>query len=290
MSRILIAEDEADLAMGLRDNLQFEGYEVVVAADGQQALKAATEQSPDLVLLDVGLPDIDGYAVLREIRAFSSVPVIMLTARDEPIDKVRGLEAGADDYVGKPFDHLELMARVRAVLRRFDLKAPAERVAGEEQPRRAVLDGELGRDVGLEGDDARDVEVEGAHGLRPGRVRDCTLAELTTLRLRGTDEPIPSLAQVLETEGVLPAERLVGYLLQACEALAAAHAVGVVHRDVKPDNLFVTRRAGHLRLRVARGSPGGGPLWLRVSPPVTPSPSPVDRRRSPARRSRRAAR
>jgi DNA-binding response OmpR family regulator len=103
--------------------------EIVEAGAGAEALTLVEEERPDLVLLDIGLPDMDGYRVLREVRAFSSVPVIMLTARDEPIDKVRGLEAGADDYVAKPFDHLELMARVRAVLRRLDVKAPPERAA-----------------------------------------------------------------------------------------------------------------------------------------------------------------
>jgi DNA-binding response OmpR family regulator len=106
-------------------------------------------ERPDLVLLDVGLPDSDGYAVLRELRAFTAVPVIMLTARDEPIDKVRGLEAGADDYVGKPFDHLELMARVRAVLRRLDVKAPTARTATYRR-------GELELDT-----DAREARVGG---------------------------------------------------------------------------------------------------------------------------------
>ena len=125
--KLLLVDDDPEIRASVRLGLelQWRGVEIVEAARGDDALSAIEEQRPDLVLLDVGLPDLDGYAVLREIRAFSSVPVIMLTARDEPIDKVRGLEAGADDYVGKPFDHLELMARVRAVLRRLDLKAPA---------------------------------------------------------------------------------------------------------------------------------------------------------------------
>ena len=129
--RLLLVDDDAEIRASVRlgFELQWREIEILEADRGDGALKLVEDARPDLVLLDVGLPDIDGYAVLREIRAFSSVPVIMLTARDEPIDKVRGLEAGADDYVGKPFDHLELMARVRAVLRRFDLKAPAERAA-----------------------------------------------------------------------------------------------------------------------------------------------------------------
>ncbi len=129
--KLLLVDDDADIRASVRlgFELQWRDLDVLEAATAADGLRLVESERPDLVLLDVGLPDGDGYAVLREIRAFSAVPVIMLTARDEPIDKVRGLEAGADDYVGKPFDHLELMARVRAVLRRLDLKAPTARTA-----------------------------------------------------------------------------------------------------------------------------------------------------------------
>ena len=129
--RLLLVDDDPEIRASVRlgFELQWREVEIAEAATGTDALRAVEDERPDLVLLDVGLPDLDGYAVLRQIRAFSAVPVIMLTARDEPIDRVRGLEAGADDYLGKPFDHLELMARVRAVLRRLDLKAPAQRFA-----------------------------------------------------------------------------------------------------------------------------------------------------------------
>jgi DNA-binding response OmpR family regulator len=124
--KLLLVDDDAEIRASVRIGfeLQWRDVEIVEAASGTDALDAVERERPDLVLLDIGLPDRDGYAVLRDIRAFSGVPVIMLTARDEPIDKVRGLEAGADDYVAKPFDHLELMARVRAVLRRLDVRAP----------------------------------------------------------------------------------------------------------------------------------------------------------------------
>jgi DNA-binding response OmpR family regulator len=129
--KLLLVDDDAEIRASVRLGLELQWREIeILEADrGDRALEIVETDRPDLVLLDIGLPDTDGYAVLREIRSFSAVPVIMLTARDEPIDKVRGLEAGADDYVGKPFDHLELMARVRAVLRRFDMKAPTERLA-----------------------------------------------------------------------------------------------------------------------------------------------------------------
>ncbi|HEX6139580.1 MAG TPA: response regulator transcription factor [Candidatus Limnocylindria bacterium] len=127
--KLLIVDDDPDVVESVRLGfvLQWREVEVIGAATGERALTLVEEEHPDLVLLDIGLPDIDGYEVLREIRRFSEVPVIMLTARDETIDKVRGLEAGADDYVTKPFNHLELLARVRAVLRRLDLKAPSDR-------------------------------------------------------------------------------------------------------------------------------------------------------------------
>jgi DNA-binding response OmpR family regulator len=129
--KLLLVDDDAEIRSSVRlgFELQWRDVEFLEASSGAEGLRLVEEEQPDLVLLDIGLPDTDGYGVLREIRRFSAVPVIMLTARDEPIDKVRGLEAGADDYVAKPFDHLELMARVRAVLRRLDLKAPPSRVA-----------------------------------------------------------------------------------------------------------------------------------------------------------------
>jgi DNA-binding response OmpR family regulator len=130
--RLLLVDDDAEIRSSVRlgFELQWRETEVLEAATGAGGLRLVEETRPDLVLLDVGLPDTDGYAVLRAIRAFSAVPVIMLTARDEPIDRVRGLEAGADDHIGKPFDHLELMARVRAVLRRLDVRAPSPGIAG----------------------------------------------------------------------------------------------------------------------------------------------------------------
>ena len=119
MPRILVAEDEADMATGLRDNLQFEGYEVLVAADGEAALKLATEKSPDLVLLDIMMPKLDGLEVCKRIRqAGFMIPILMLSAKSQEIDIVRGLEMGADDYVTKPFSIRELLARIKAALRR----------------------------------------------------------------------------------------------------------------------------------------------------------------------------
>jgi two-component system, OmpR family, response regulator RegX3 len=116
--RILLVEDEFSIAEPLATALEREGFEVVAAASAQEALDLFARRSPDLVLLDVMLPDGDGRDVLREIRARSRTPVVMLTARGEELDRVLGLELGADDYVTKPFSAAELVARMRAVLRR----------------------------------------------------------------------------------------------------------------------------------------------------------------------------
>jgi DNA-binding response OmpR family regulator len=115
---ILIADDEPDLRRMLVAYLAAEGFETSVAADGKQALERARADRPDLIVLDVGMPGVDGFEVLRRIRADSDVPVIMLTARSEEVDRVVGLTVGADDYVTKPFSPRELAARIKAVLRR----------------------------------------------------------------------------------------------------------------------------------------------------------------------------
>jgi two-component system KDP operon response regulator KdpE len=127
--KILVVDDEPDVVESVRLGfmLQWREIDVLGAATGETGLDAIERDIPDLVLLDIGLPDIDGFEVLRQIRAFSDVPVVMLTAHDDSMDKVKGLELGADDYVTKPFNHLELMARVKAVLRRLDMPAPASR-------------------------------------------------------------------------------------------------------------------------------------------------------------------
>ena len=119
MPRILIVDDEPAIVRGLEDNLRFEGYETLAASSGEQGLARALGEAPDLVLLDVTMPGRSGWDVCRELRQRGlDVPIIMLTARGEEADRVRGLELGADDYVTKPFSLRELLARVRAVLRR----------------------------------------------------------------------------------------------------------------------------------------------------------------------------
>ena len=117
-TRILVVDDEPQIGRMLRTQLSTRGYDVDHVANGQDALVAVGDQPPDLILLDLGLPDLDGMEVCRRLREWSSVPVIFLTARDEERSKVRALDVGGDDYVTKPFGIPELLARVRAVLRR----------------------------------------------------------------------------------------------------------------------------------------------------------------------------
>ncbi|MEP0779999.1 response regulator [Microcoleus sp. ZQ-A2] len=117
MTHVLLVDDEEALRASLSYALIKEGYQVATAADGQSALKLFHKQVPDVIILDLMLPGIDGMELCWRIRAFSKVPILMLTAKDQPIDKVWGLEAGADDYITKPFNTRELLARIKAVLR-----------------------------------------------------------------------------------------------------------------------------------------------------------------------------
>jgi DNA-binding response OmpR family regulator len=121
---ILVCDDESDIRELLRELLGRTGYRVLEAADGQEALRTLYGSSPDLVLLDVSMPNLDGWGTLERIRDVSDVPVIMLTARAEELERVRGLKGGADDYVTKPFGRQELLARVEALLRRTTTREP----------------------------------------------------------------------------------------------------------------------------------------------------------------------
>jgi len=120
MARILVVDDEATLLATLRFNLEREGFEVITTSDGGDALKLVESEHPDLILLDLMLPGMHGFEVCRTLRKRTSVPIVILTARTEEVDRVVGLELGADDYITKPFSMVELLARVRACLRRAD--------------------------------------------------------------------------------------------------------------------------------------------------------------------------
>jgi two-component system, OmpR family, alkaline phosphatase synthesis response regulator PhoP len=141
VTKVLVIEDERDLALGLRANLEVEGYEVVVAHTGSDGLQAARTEAPDIVLLDLMLPDTDGYDVLARMRrARLEMPVLVLTARGEEIDKVRGFRTGADDYVTKPFGVMELLVRIQAILRRAGVRTGG---ASAKRQRHTVGDWEV---------------------------------------------------------------------------------------------------------------------------------------------------
>ena len=147
---ILLVDDEPRLTTMMRMNLETDGLRVHVAASGRDALDALREEMPDLILLDVMMPNMDGFETLRRIRLASQVPVIMLTAMNEENDRIRGLELGADDYVNKPFNYREVLSRIRAVLRRHYLPAPAtmglitvdDRLTIDFQKREVLINGE----------------------------------------------------------------------------------------------------------------------------------------------------
>jgi two-component system response regulator MprA len=129
--RVLVVEDDAEIAGALRRSLRLEGYDVQLAGDGRAALEQAAVFEPDAVVLDLGLPALDGVQVCRELRRESDVPILMLTARDAVEQRVAGLDSGADDYLVKPFDRQELLARLRALLRRRPPRGSASLVVGD---------------------------------------------------------------------------------------------------------------------------------------------------------------
>jgi len=159
--RILVVDDEPDVVevIELTFNLQWSGSEVIAAADGESALKVFQAEQPDVVVLDVGLPGMSGFEVCRRLRAISDVPILMLTVRGEEMERLKGLELGADDYIVKPFSPLELVARTRAVLRR-------SQAAPLAVSSRIIVDGELtldldNREVILRGQSAKLTPTEG---------------------------------------------------------------------------------------------------------------------------------
>ncbi|MGQ9813863.1 MAG: response regulator transcription factor [Candidatus Roseilinea sp.] len=146
---VLVVDDEPRMINFIRMNLELEGYRVISATDGLDAVRKTREMLPDIVLLDIMMPEMDGYETLQAIREESTVPVIMLTARSEESDKVKGLDLGADDYITKPFSPRELISRVKAVIRRAELPAQVEKAP-------IVIDDRLSVDF-----NRREVIVEG---------------------------------------------------------------------------------------------------------------------------------
>lgn len=149
--RVLIIDDEAQIRRFLDIGLRAEGYQVLLAATAAEGLALAATQSPDLVILDIGLPDREGHEVLAELRQWSQVPVLMLSVRDSEAQKVRALDSGANDYVTKPFGIQELMARLRALLRARVASTSTPEVAPHYDDGRLVID-QLKREVSLDGE------------------------------------------------------------------------------------------------------------------------------------------
>lgn len=151
--KVLIVDDEKPIIKGLKYNLEQEGYQVETAYDGEEALRLAHDKSIDIILLDIMLPKMDGFTVCRAIRDFSNVPIIMLTAKVEDIDKILGLEYGADDYVTKPFNIREVTARIKAIMRRVN---PTPK--GDKE--RVIISGDIVLDYNFRLVKVRDKKVE----------------------------------------------------------------------------------------------------------------------------------
>lgn len=173
MAKILVVDDEASIVTMLAYNLKKEGYDVVTAEDGEVALEKFESEKPDLLLLDIMMPKMDGYEVCRKIREKSNVPIIMLTARADEVDKVVGLEMGADDYVTKPFGNRELIARVKANLRRSDI-AP---VTNNEKDGNNQVYGDL------------NIDFDRYEVTKRGEVINLTLREFELLTYLATQTP-----------------------------------------------------------------------------------------------------
>ena len=220
--RVLVVEDDEDIAQALQRSLRLEGYEVRLAGDGEAALRTAITFQPDLVVLDLGLPKLDGIEVARRLRARDDVPILVLTARDAVDARVEGLDSGADDYLVKPFERDELLARLRALLRRRPPRGSAYLVVGDVRlnpDSREVTRGD--RDVELT---AREFELL-EHLMRNARIvvsRQALLDEVwgyhPFAETNTVDVFISNLRRKLESEGetrILHTKRGAGYVIRA---------------------------------------------------------------------------
>lgn len=223
---ILIVDDEPPIREVLVYNLKKEGYNVIEAEDGITAVNIATEQRPDLILLDIMLPKLDGLSVCKRIKNTYNVPILMLTAKDSEIDKILGLELGADDYITKPFSVRELMARIKANLRKVDANLENRKEIKEEVKKGKVTVGEIELDL-----DKFEVKVR-------GESIDLTLREFEVLRFLSTQP-----GQVVTREVLL--ERVWGY-----EYYGDIRTVDVtvrrirekIERDTSEPKILITKR------------------------------------------------
>ena len=208
---ILVVEDEQDIANIISFNLKRNGFDTLVAYDGPTGLKMALEQAPDLILLDVMLPGMDGFEICRRVRAQSQVPIIMLTAREEETDKVLGLELGADDYVTKPFSNRELIARIRANMRRFSAaEAPAAKAEGHKGLEISEEDTAVYKDGKPIDLSVREFDILSYLAAEPGRVvsREELMEKVWGFEyygdLRAVDVAIRRLREKIEDEPAQP--------------------------------------------------------------------------------------
>ncbi len=240
MEKILVVDDEAAVRRILQTRLSMVGYQVVIAADGEQALKVFAAEQPDLVVLDVMMPNGDGYFTCKELRKESNVPIIMLTALGDVADRITGLQIGADDYLVKPFSPKELEARINTVLRRLkknaDAVIPASGVmqVGQLQidtnKRRVYMGNELIRLTGREynllellashsGESISRTEIlKRIWGYAPQRHGDLRVVDVHVSRLRGKIEADPKNPELIITE------RGTGYLFQRARVVNNAQA------------------------------------------------------------------
>lgn len=171
--RVLVVDDEKLIVKGIRFSLEQDGMEVECAYDGEEALKLATENQYDMILLDIMLPKMDGFEVCQQIRGFSDVPIVMLTAKGDDMDKILGLDYGADDYITKPFNILEVKARIKAIMRRTSGKREKEEAVKVIESGDLKLDGEsrrlfiLGKEINLT---AKEFDLLELLVMNPGKV------------------------------------------------------------------------------------------------------------------------
>jgi two-component system alkaline phosphatase synthesis response regulator PhoP len=236
MTLILVAEDDADIRQLVRDVLEHAGFEVVIAGDGPSALHAAHTRRPDLLVLDLGLPGMDGLDVARSLRRETELPIIMLTARAEESDTLVGLELGADDYIAKPFSTKELVARVRAVLRRVEARpVPGRhlRVADLEVDEERMVVTRGGERIDLT---ASEFALLATLARNPGRVfsraqlLDAIHGEAFDAYERAIDAHIKNIRRKLEPQPQQPRYLLtvfgVGYRLAEASELGRSAAAG----------------------------------------------------------------
>ena len=221
--RILIVDDEQPIVDILVYNLQKEGYSTITANDGEEAIDKALTEKPDLILLDIMLPKVDGLTVCKKIRNTSNIPILMLTAKDEEIDKILGLELGADDYITKPFSVRELMARIKANLRKTELKN--QTTASENQTKKITV-GELSLDL-----DKFEARVS-------GNVIDLTIREFEVLKFLASQPD-----QVVTRELLL--EKVWGYEYYGdirTVDVTVRRIRGKIEKDTANPDILITKR------------------------------------------------